>query len=352
MFGRRAKHEDARVQVQAAWSQLRGDLDAVAAAPADAARWVALALRWAELATLPPTHRQARGLHLGFTQRADGTLQDCALAERALRLIDQLLAAGHDPARLIPAREQLLAARPVSTAPANEVELARIAERARTIAGSVQRIVPYARPVVWMHPVDAPPQAPEPRLVYLGAQLRLDGFAQLGWIENSWFNTLFSQRVLTAAWAPPTADLIVAGGVVGGIEAIDVETWLSDGRFLTTTASRGRNMFGGGPWEDALHVDTAVAIDELIALHRARLRMLLATTPNLAVWPVTTAAHFAEMQEALRQRKAEFRLAEGLSESEALGMAPEHPELAVPLLRQEAQRACAAAAAMAHAQAA
>ncbi len=50
------------------------------------------------------------------------------------------------------------------------------------------------------------------------------------------------------------------------------------------------------------------------------------------------------MQEALRQRKAEFRLAEGLSESEARGMAPEFPEIAVPLLREAAHRACIAAA--------
>lgn len=394
MFGRRGKAEQARDDVQEAWQGLRADLDALAGDPADGARWVAVALRWTELATLEPTTRQPAGRPtLGFTARADGRLQDCALTERALVLIDQLLAVGHDPVRLLQARAHLLtgwqrydeasvaldaAAQHVPAEhpnaneaagllrhhaamlraqigggpPATEFDVAQLSELAGKIASSVQRIVPHAPPMVWMHPLEAPPIEPEARLVYLGAQLKLDGFQQLGWIENSWFNTLFEQRVLTAAWAPSQSDLVVAGGVVRGIEAIDVETWLSDGRFLTTTASRGRNSFSGGPWEDSLQVDTAIAIDDLIALHRARLRVLLATTPGLTIWPVNSAHDFVEMQEALRQRKAAFRLAEGLSETEARGMAPHHPEIAVPLLRQEAQRACAAAAAAAQAQAA
>ncbi len=395
MFGRRGKADQAAGDVRAAWAGLRADLDAVAAQPADGGTWVQLALRWTELATLAPTHRVRPGDHLlGFSARADGRLQDAALTERALALIDQLLAAGHDPVRLLQARAHLLtgwqryeeASVALDTAaqyvpaehpeaaqaagllrhhaamlraqignrsPATDEEIAQLAELARAIAGSVQRIVSYAPPVVWLHPLEAPPEPPEARLIYLGAQLRLDGFQQLGWIENSWFNALFEQRVLTAAWAPPQADLVVAGGVVRGVEAIDVETWLSDGRFVTTTASRGRNGFSGGAWEDSLQVDTAIPIDELIALHRARVRLLLATTPGLSIWPVSSAPAFAEMQEALRQRKAEFRLAEGLSESEARGIVPGHPELAVPLFRQEAQRACAAAAhAQAHAAAA
>lgn len=387
MFGRRSKRERAaRPDVQEAWSGLRAELDALASDPGDGARWVSVAQRWTALATLEPTTRQPPGTPtLGFTARADGRLQDCALTERALTLIDQLLAAGHDPVRLLQARAHLLtgwqrheeashaldtAAHHVPTdhanaaqvvgllrhhaamlraqigggAPATDQDVARVAELARAIAGSVQSIVPFAPPMVWLHPLEAPPEQPEARLVYLGAQLKLDGFQQLGWIENSWFNALFQQRVLTAAWAPREADLVVAGGVVRGVEAIDVETWLSDGRFVTTTASRGRNSFTGGPWEDSLQVDTAVAIDDLIALHRARVRLLLATTPGLSIQPVTTAPQFAEMQEALRQRKAEFRLAEGLSESEARGMAPEFPEIAVPLLREAAHRACIAAA--------
>ncbi len=173
--------------MRAAWAGLRADLDAVAAQPADGGTWVQLALRWTELATLAPTHRVRPGDHLlGFSARADGRLQDAALTERALALIDQLLAAGHDPVRLLqPARTcspagsatrrrasrstpppstcpaehpeaaqaagllrhhaAMLRAQIGNRSPATDEEIAQLAELARAIAGSVQRIVSTRR---------------------------------------------------------------------------------------------------------------------------------------------------------------------------------------------------------------
>ena len=384
------------------WTELRTEFDALAADPASPERRSAVATRYAVLALTPPTHLPLTppthlppgGLSpMGFAVRPDRGLQDCALTERALAALGPLIDGGHDPVHHLQLRAHLLAGwqrfaeagadldAAAALVPGDgpeadqargllrhhaamwrgqgaglqavpEWELAQLREAVGRVAPSIGRVVAYVPPLVALYGRADVPIQPDPRLLALDAKLVARGMQLLAWVENSTFAELFQQRVITGAWGAPDHSFVVSAGAVGQVEVADVESVCNDGRFVTTVATRGQSGFVGGPWIDTLNVDTALTIDEVIDLHTARLRALFATTPGLAPRPVGTGPAWAAMQEEMRRRKAEFRLAEGLSDSEARGFPLQYPDVAVPMLRAAAREAVATAYAAAAAEAA
>ncbi|MBO9533599.1 MAG: hypothetical protein J7513_11570 [Solirubrobacteraceae bacterium] len=385
MFGKGKRAAAARDETLLRWIHLREQLERVALDPVSTERLTDLVLCWNELASTPPTRKLGLGRPaMGFSIRGGGELQDCAITARLLALIDELVEGGHDPLMLLQVRAHLLAGwqrydeasaaleLAASQVPAeapdgqqaagvlrhqaatlraqagaepvpSDRERASLESVVATVAESVKGTVPFTPAEIWLHPVDAPPLIPDARVINRGRELAALGFRQLAWIENSWFNEMFGQRVITSAWVDETGEVSASAAAAGQIDLVDVESWLSDGRFVVTAASRGQHTFDGSTWEDALMVDDVVDLAEMVAIHRARLAVLTASTPGLLARPLTSGGAWAAMQEQLRLRKAEFRLTDGLSEAEARGMPLPHPSVAVPMLRAAAREACRAA---------
>lgn len=163
----------------------------------------------------------------------------------------------------------------------------------------------------------------------LGAQCR-------GHYELPDYSAQFGHPAVVAAWVLPDGATLVSVAAVRGVAVVDVESGFSDGRQCVTTRGRGRNFLGGGPAIDTLHVDADQALPRLLALHQARLQLALAEAPGLALQPLPDLTAVLALQEAQRQAKTAFRVAQGLSRFEALAIPCDQPEHLAPMVQAAA----------------
>lgn len=182
----------------------------------------------------------------------------------------------------------------------------------------------------------------------VAAELQALGAQRLGHYELPAYSEQFGHPAVVAAWVQGGGDgedggddsdagpALVSVAVVRGVAVVDVESGFSDGRQCVTTRGRGRNFLGGGPAIDTLHVDADQDLPLLLALHRARVRLALATQPGLTVQPLPDLAAVLALQEAQRQAKTAFRVEQGLSRFEALAIPCDQPEHFVPLVQAAA----------------
>lgn len=175
---------------------------------------------------------------------------------------------------------------------------------------------------------------PDAWLSETGAALESAGWRHLGWGENPVYSARFGVPVVFGLWSDPAGTSIAAATVAGALRVLDLESEFADGLQLITTAARGRSNYGGGPGCDQIAVDVDVPMDELAALHQARVAQRLALAPQARALTIAGVAAFAAMQERQRQGKLAWRLVEGIGEYEALGMPQDHLEHFVPRVRR------------------
>lgn len=267
---------------------------------------------WADSADSPPEVAQ-----LVAEMRADGKRTRDHLLQELLDISSAMRQAAQEP---------------------DEVSRAQMRSLAETLAGQMLGAVSFT-PAEW-RARDWARVATEldPRLRLVDAQFRATGLDFIGIVEHMDYGRQFGQPVLFGLWSHPSGDSLVTYVAVGALEVTDVETEFVDGRQMVTTTGRARNYMQGGPRVDTLHVDGDVPLEELINIHRARVALALAFEPGLAAQPVSSAAEFIAMQERQRKAKTAFRLTEGLSDFEALGLPGGPPEYFGPLVRAAVRR--------------
>lgn len=155
----------------------------------------------------------------------------------------------------------------------------------------------------------------------------------LGWVEWPAYRALFGSQVVSSVWCDPSRTLLVLASCAGAKPLVDLESELENGPILITSMSRGRNFLTGGPEVDTLFIEPALALPEAVALHAARLKLAMAAHPGTRPVAIPDLAAVAAAQERARARKTRFRLAQGLTESESLGVPGDFPEVLAPLLR-------------------
>lgn len=178
-------------------------------------------------------------------------------------------------------------------------------------------------------------------LLATGQTLQALGWRHLAWCENPAYRKMFGQQVVTGLWVDAAGTSLAAAAAVKAIRLVDLETEFSDGVQFVTTGSRGRSNFSGGPQIDQLAVDPDVPLESLAELHRARVALRLALHPGQTALVTADVPSFAAMQERQRVAKMAFRLGEGLSEFEALGVPNDFPDYFVPRLQEAARRVIA-----------
>lgn len=161
------------------------------------------------------------------------------------------------------------------------------------------------------------------------------GWRALGWIEWPMFRQLLGHQSVSSAWVDPACGSVALLSPARGTVLVDLETTLSDGRHLVTSLSRGNNFLTGGPQVDTLFVEPTLPLDEAAGLHEARLAWLLARSPGVSAHPPVTLDDVMAQQEQGRQAKLHFRLTQGVTRFEALGVPNDYPEVFGPLLQAE-----------------
>lgn len=161
------------------------------------------------------------------------------------------------------------------------------------------------------------------------------GWQALGWIEWPMFRQLLGHQSVSSAWVDPACGSVALLSPARGTVLVDLETTLSDGRHLVTSLSRGNNFLTGGPQVDTLFVEPTLPLDEAAALHQARLAWLLARSPGVSAHPPASLDDVMAQQEQGRQAKLHFRLTQGVTRFEALGVPNDYPEVFGPLLQAE-----------------
>ncbi len=166
------------------------------------------------------------------------------------------------------------------------------------------------------------------------AAMRGMGWQSLGWIEWPNFRNLFGHQVVSSVWADPAANCVVLGSLAFGRVLVDIETELDDGRQVVSSLSRGRNFLTGGAEVNTLFVEPTLPLEEAVALHQARVACICAREAGVAPRPVNNLHDVAARQESGRQAKLRFRLKQGLTRYEALGVPNDYPDVFAPMLQQ------------------
>lgn len=384
MFGRKKRPIDSSALVLDGWRTTTAALEALARDAGDREPWIQVAGRWAATAMMPPALLAADGrVPLGFSLRPDGFPQEAAATERALVELTRLIDGGSSTPSLLTMRAELLfgwrryvdaqrdwqaAIDVLGAEPGRSAEQAQISQRmaeARHWAAAEPKLSDddlaslreaavqlgsHAAHTVefepserrWVAQGSTPPDL-DARLRDAAAELAEAGLGALGWCEDLTLAAQHGKRATLGVWLSG-AHTSVAAGAMGPAFSCDLETWMSDGRHVVTTRTRGQTNFGGGPWIDRVNVDGVVPLADTLALHKARVHALLATTPGLEVVPVVSLDDWSAMQEDQRQRRLAHRLDVGLTETEARGIPFGPPDLTVPLLQAAARDAVARAA--------
>ena len=172
-----------------------------------------------------------------------------------------------------------------------------------------------------------------------GTDLEALGWRRLAWCEYPAYRAMFGRQVVGGLWVDAAGTSLAAVTAAGAVRAVDVESELQGGLQLITTAGRGRSNFGGVPGIDQLAVEPQMPVGEMVALHQARLACQVAGQPDGGARVFGGVGEFEAMQERQRQLKLDFRLREGLSRFEALGIPVTHPGYFVPVVQEEVRRA-------------
>lgn len=365
-------------------------MDAVAANPNDVVARERLAVHFAGLAQLQsPLPRNTLGLLPGFMRRPDmDALQDCFLAERAIRelsaLIDNgpeihaaLRAAGLDVADLIGLRGVLyegfwqtaLGAEQCDLAAAHvpyerensadranalrhkaamlraeiamrpalsQVQVAELHKAAERIAPHVAKLAKFA-PYRWRHFTELPDDLVlcasfHTRLAEIEAvpQLRC-----IGWMENLDYTEDYGHRNVVGCFVDDHGSLVQLSGS-HKMHVLDADTLLTDGSLVSVTAGRGRNPFDHGQHIDRLLVDP-MPLADLLAIHQSFVRLCVSRRPGTAVQAPHTITDAVALLEQGRVLHTAHRLEYGLSDTEVRATGFTDPDVAM-LVAQSAVR--------------
>jgi hypothetical protein len=171
------------------------------------------------------------------------------------------------------------------------------------------------------------------------AALAALAWSDLGWLEWPDYRALLRGQAVSSVWSDPAGTTVALVSCVGGQPLVDLESELEGGPMLVTPLSRGRNFLVGGPAVDTLFIEPALPLADAVALHQARVRVVLARRPGARLLRCADLPAVAAAQERARASKTRFRLEEGLTESEALGIPNDYPEVFAPMARAAVRQA-------------
>lgn len=213
-------------------------------------------------------------------------------------------------------------------------QLDQMRAQARQIAANIVR-------GITLSPVHLEPLAPagfeqdwETALQPARSALAALQWRDLGWVQWPAYRDLLGHQAVSSVWCDAGGHTIALVSAVGTMALVDLETELEDGHMVVTALSRGRNFLTGGPGVDTLFIEPALAMEDAVALHAARCAAARGTRPGVGTLRCTDLAAVEAAQERARKRKTAFRIAQGLTESESLGVPHDFPEVFAPLLRQ------------------
>jgi len=231
---------------------------------------------------------------------------------------------------VLDAHEPLVAAAAAPPTPEELATMDAIAQQAgHAVAGSLSFV-----PTRWQV-LDARGDATQvdARLLAAAQGFVDAGLERLGYLEHLDFSERLGVPAVCSIWVDGLGHCVLSHATAGAIEVTDIATLFDDASQVTTSLTRGRNFLGAPPKLDALNLDGDLSWMEAIALHRARVAARMATSPGLHIAPVRDLESFMAVEEAQRQAKLAWRLQDGLSEFEALGIPADRPEYLVPRLQ-------------------
>ncbi|HEX8916601.1 MAG TPA: hypothetical protein VF796_29895 [Humisphaera sp.] len=100
---------------------------------------------------------------------------------------------------------------------------------------------------------------------------------------------------------------------------LDLETELTDGTYVVTNNTGGRNLMTPSPAEHRVQRPPATPVPELAALHAAELQKVLAAKPGTAAVPLGTLDEVMSMQHRLQRAKSGYRESIGYVDPDEVG---------------------------------
>lgn len=340
------------------------------------------ALLWKDLALAQPELQSGARPPLGYSQRADGEVQDALLTERAIDVITALIDDGITGPALYQARAELLIGwnkfglaavdlrAGIATCPDDpaghewrvqlEAQLAAVEaawlpkmkrKERMELARLADRFGQHAAPLL----VADPPQLRffayddhsievDPRVRSIDAQARAIGLHHVAWTEDPVDTASKGYPVIGGVWTDDDGSMMLFSVAAGDVFVFSATTLLTDGSLLETVDSRGRYLPQGGPKLDRLLINVDGSCEALCRLHALRLRVQYLDRPGTAFVPMTDQRDFLKLALVEWALKREFRLEVGKSETEARAIPIGRPEF-VGLVQAAARRAVAAKAA-------
>lgn len=176
---------------------------------------------------------------------------------------------------------------------------------------------------------------------YDETQRRLEsiGFQCFGDVENVSLSAVYP-NMRTAIRDFASADGVVSGSVwqvkmrgwlrvlaffrmlKGDVRVVDFDTEFSDGTFLATANNRGMDPSGDVPGIERIQLPNAMPVEDVLAIHRKRVREILAQRSGVASVPVRTAgdvraaaarAHVLKCEENARNHYADLEQFAGVA---------------------------------------
>ncbi|WP_028103720.1 hypothetical protein [Pseudoduganella violaceinigra] len=165
-----------------------------------------------------------------------------------------------------------------------------------------------------------------PALLECGLQLQT-GF------DNPWNTRMLKAQCQGQLWSDAAGSVALTAETVKTLQLVRIFSELEDGTLLLTAANRGKSMFSSGPRVDVLSLDPDIPLADMLRLHQARLARTLAAHQGSRAQPLNTLERMATVETHLRKFGVAFRLEQGITEVEVLGMHVFHHKAFFALIR-------------------
>ncbi|HEX7643312.1 MAG TPA: hypothetical protein VF472_13990 [Burkholderiaceae bacterium] len=169
--------------------------------------------------------------------------------------------------------------------------------------------------------------------------LRAANLEFAGWFQNLQTVEALQKEAPGQLWLANGHDFVVTVEATDKVRLKRCLTEFSDGTIMTTADTRGGGYYSSGPKVDGFGVFKSTPLEEMIAIHRARLAAKLAGFPDLRVIPADGLKRAEEIEGRMKRHANEFRLKYGITDAEIRGMnIKHHAFFAAELKREVAER--------------
>ncbi|MFZ6769724.1 hypothetical protein ACO0LM_21940 [Undibacterium sp. Di26W] len=161
----------------------------------------------------------------------------------------------------------------------------------------------------------------------------------LSWFQNMSNVAALKREAPGQCWLSPSHDFALTIEAAGRARLKRCLSMFNDGSLMLTADSRGSTYYVSGPHVHSFGVFKSTPLNDMLALHHARVQAHLAGRPGISIKPMDSLDNIEEFENLLRSHSREFRLANGMTDPEIRGMNVKFNDFfAIELKREVADR--------------